>query len=118
LGWPPKGAIAHHEKKNYKKLTKKDSHFEMNIDTHNGNVFKLVIKQVNENEISIELPNQEHIKLANGEWSEWLTLTDNTQTGVVSFKLLSNCYQTSQVDILQSQINSPKMFSENKIIER
>lgn len=118
LGWPYKSALAYHEKQNRKPLVKTRDHFELTIDTHDDKTFKLKVIPVDEENIAIELPNRNQVKISPGEWSTWMPIIIKGKQGVVRFKLLTYCFKNKEIDLLQSQINVQKGFCNDEDIER
>lgn len=102
LGWPPKAALAFHEKGAWRRIVSQDGQYQLQLSDHSGESVTLSIFPEG-SQLRIHT-SETAVDLTLGQWSQWLPIQINESKGQVRFFLGKFEPQSNHVEILQSQV--------------
>lgn len=118
LGWPSKGTLAHHLKRNIHEITRENQGlYHLHLKTVDSVTHTIIVKVLNDSQLLLDLDGDSSITLHSNEWSSWSTFRLNEKLAYVRFKLVDWNPENGSLTILQSQINSTDNFSNNRMLE-
>ena len=108
LGWPPKSALAYHNKGAWQALQAVDDGYIMTLCGGHGDELALTV--LLEQGLPSLLLGEEQIALPIGQWSRWLSLAAYDIPGSVRF-FCGECDADGNLEILQSQVTRADALS-------
>lgn len=115
LGWPPKSALAYHNKGAWQALEKSEDGYVLTLRGGQGEALALTL-QVEQHTPQLHLAKQ-RIALPVGKWSAWLSLADYDIPGHVRF-YCGECDAQGNIEILQSQVTRADALSDDATLSR
>lgn len=111
LGWPPKAALAYHNKGAWKALTRQGEGYVLELAGHDG---KRLTATLTAHAGRAHLRLGEHTQpLETGAWSPWLDLAPLDVPGSVRFYLGRFDLANNDVEILQSQVTHRQRLTDD-----
>ncbi|MDI9221186.1 alkaline phosphatase family protein [Pantoea sp. EA-12] len=110
LGWPPKSALAYHNKGAWQALEKNDEGYVLTLRGGHGDSLALALSVEQERPL-LQL-GEDRIALPVGQWSAWFSLAAYDIPGQVRF-FCGECDDQGNIEILQSQVTRFDGLSDN-----